>query len=556
MSEHEMTHASHSVAGVGQNASAAEVILDPTVSAFAGYHEGLKGLGNTHFIGIGGAGMSVLAEMLHENGVSVDGSDRLESSKTERLQALGIHVEIGQRAENVASADTVVWSSAIKADNPELQEAALRGKRLVHRSDILALLLSTSIGVTVAGAHGKTTTSALIAHILTHGGEGDLADPSYAVGGTIQGPQSSLDGGHAGTGKVLVAEADESDGSFCKYHPSVAVITNVEADHLDHYGDAEHFRAAFVDHAHHARDHVVICADDEGALAVLRAMDPDSARQAVAYSTHDKDELGDINGAHLARIESESEHADSGEERFTLHLPGDMLTGGRDADVSVKLVIPGLHNARNASAAIVACTLLGMNPQKAADAASSFLGADRRFQLRGTVGGVSVVDDYSHHPTEIAALLDAARRRYPHSTLRVLFQPHLFSRTAFFTDAFAASLSKADDVIVTGIFPARERQEDFPQTKASVIVRAAAALPHEPPTGWIQAVDDMDQAAVMLATRARSGDVLFTVGAGDITQVVPVILHALEARCQGNRISGEGDSRADGLGQPAEGVRR
>jgi UDP-N-acetylmuramate--alanine ligase len=535
VSEHELTHASQEVASVEQNASATEPLLDPTRWGFAGYSGGLDGLGNTHFIGVGGAGMSVLAEMLHEDGIEVDGSDVLASTKTERLQTLGIPVEIGQRRENVDNVDTVVWSSAIKQQNPELQAAYQQGKRLVHRSDILALLLSNHIGVTVAGAHGKTTTSALIAHILTHAGTGELADPSYAVGGTIQGPTGSLDGGHAGKGSVLVAEADESDGSFCKYQPAIAVITNVEADHLDHYGDAQHFRAAFVEHAHHASEHVVICADDEGALAVLRAMDPEAARHAVAYSTQDQDSLGDVNGAHVARIQSESEQSESGEERFTLHLPADMLPDGRDADVRVTLQIPGLHNARNASAAIITCTLLGLDPQQAADAAQSFLGADRRFQLRGVVGGVSVVDDYSHHPTEIAALLDAARRRYPNSTLRVLFQPHLFSRTEFFTQAFAESLAKADDVMVTGIFPARERQEDFPQITESVIVQAAEQLPHQPEHGWIHAVEDMNQAAMMLAMRANPGDVLFTVGAGDVTQVVPVILHALEARGQGSQ---------------------
>jgi UDP-N-acetylmuramate--alanine ligase len=521
---------------VEQGVCAAEPVLDPTSSAFADYHEGLKGLGRTHFIGIGGAGMSVLAEMLHESDVPVDGSDVLESSKTERLRALGIPVEIGQRPENVKHADTVVWSSAIKVQNLELQSAFRDGKRLVHRSDILALLLAESTGVTVAGAHGKTTTSALIAHILTHAGEGELADPSYAVGGTIQGPNGSLDGGHAGTGRVLVAEADESDGSFHKYHPNVAVITNVEADHLDHYGDAEHFRAAFVDHAHHASKHVVICADDEGALAVLRAMDPEAASNAVVYSTQDKEKLGNLNGAHLACIQSESEQSESGQEHFVLHLPSQMFPEVDTAEVKVTLQIPGLHNARNASAAIIACALLGMNPQKAADAAQSFLGADRRFQLKGVIGGVSVVDDYSHHPTEISALLDAARRRYPHRTLRVLFQPHLFSRTKFFTKDFAAALAKADDVVVTGIFPARERQEDFPEITSSVIVQAAQALPHTPKQGWIHAVEDMEQAGVMLAMRAKPGDVLFTVGAGDITQVVPVILHALDARDQGGHL--------------------
>lgn len=500
------------------------VVLDPIHAAFD-THATPADLGPTHFIGIGGAGMSVLAEMLKSQGVSVDGSDREHSAKTDRLEALGITVEFGQRAENVGDAATVVYSSAIKPDNPEIVAAHEAGSRIVHRSDILALLMNGKQAVTVAGAHGKTTTSSMLAHILVHVG----ADPSYAIGGSIQGPDgTTLDGGHAGDGSILVAEADESDGSFAKYHPTIAIITNAEADHLDHYGDEAHYRAAFVDHAEHATGHVVICADDKDALAVFEALPRDVKARTIVYGTTPEDRLPELDGASLVAISSESETAGSGIERLTLELPA-AVTGTNAVCQSVTLKVPGIHNARNAAAAITAAVLLGVKPADAARAAGSFLGAARRFQIRGTVKQVTVVDDYAHHPTEIAALLDAAHRRYPDSTIRVLFQPHLFSRTKFFAREFAQALAKADDVIVTGIFPAREKQADFPDVGPDTIVEAAQGLKDDSAGDWIQSVEDMCLAAKMMAMRAHHGDVVFTVGAGDITNMDQVLLTALEA---------------------------
>ncbi|MBT1182103.1 UDP-N-acetylmuramate--L-alanine ligase [Bifidobacterium sp. CP2] len=500
--------------------STSSIILDPTKAAF-GPEETTDSLGVTHFIGIGGAGMSVLAEMLHQRGVKVGGSDRAHSAKTDRLEALGIPVAYGQQAENVADADTVVYSSAIKPDNPEIVAAHARGARIVHRSDILALLMHGRRAVTVAGAHGKTTTSSLLAHILTSAG----LDPSFAIGGSIQGADGkAIDGGHVGQGDALIAEADESDGSFEKYRPELTIITNCEADHLDHYGDEAHYRAAFVEHAGHVTGHVIVCVDEPNGLAVLRALEPDVAKKAIAYGTPTEQELGDLNGASYVRIESEQETAGTGVERFTLHLP-DAVTGSGDLELPVSLGVPGLHNAHNAAGAISAAILLGVEPVTAAHAAAGFRGAVRRFQVKGVVKQVTVVDDYAHHPTEIAALLDAARRRYPDSTIRVLFQPHLFSRTKFFAREFAQALSKADDVIVTGIFPAREKQADFPGVGPLTIVREAQGM-----TGVeFRAVDDMELAARMMAMRAHHGDVVFTVGAGDITDMDEVILHALEA---------------------------
>lgn len=512
-----------------------KITLNPIKAAFED-SKNASTLGRVHFIGIGGAGMSVLAEMLHEEGVSVSGCDREENDHTKRLEELGIAVEIGQNASHISSADVLVYSSAIKPNNPEIVAAYAHGVKLVHRSDILALLLAAKTGVTVAGAHGKTTTSSLLSHILSVAGTGKLSDPSYAIGGSIQAADGTvIDGGHAGKGSVMVAEADESDGSFEKYRPSIAIVTNAEADHLDHYGSSERYREAFVEHVSHAISHVIICADDEGARKVLEKMSDETLRATIAYGAYDSWASTSArvqNLAQFAGIKHESEQAVSGREVFTLVLPGNIagnLAGnaGKIEDsvsLEVSLLIPGLHNARNASAAIIAAVLLGMKPEDAARGAQSFRGASRRFDIRGCVNGVTVVDDYAHHPTEIEALLRAARRRYTSAKLRVLFQPHLFSRTRAFASEFANALALADDVIVTGIFPAREKQEDFPNIHAETIVEAAKS---QNLNVQIEAVENMREAALKLAARAKFGDVLLTVGAGSITDMTSVMLEAL-----------------------------
>lgn len=515
-------------------------VLDPTSQPINYADFSLDQLGATHFIGIGGAGMSVLAEILLKRGVPVSGSDRQASAKTDRLQALGATIYLDQKGQNLQGAQTVVWSSAIKPDNPEIQEASRRGLRILHRSDILALLMAHSRSVTVAGAHGKTTTSAMIAQILQSASSGDLHDPSFAIGGSIRTDQGTVDGGHAGGGTVFVAEADESDGSFEKYHPSIAVITNVEPDHLDYYGSAAAFQQAFVDHAHHALDHVILCGDDPGALAVLKSLNQEALHHAVVYTTQEDFSLAGL-PATLVRIEQEetaeaqveSGQQDQAAESFSLLLPASLLAqseGGPSQDVlpgryPVKLRVPGLHNARNAAAAIICSILLGMNPHQACQAAYTFYGAKRRFEIRGVERAVTVVDDYAHHPTEIVALLKAARRRFPQSKIRVIFQPHLYSRTFYFAQQFADALSLADDVMVTGIFPAREKQEDWPQVSADTIV---SLMKKENGPEFSASIDDMNQAGRLMASHCGPGDVVITVGAGSITTVADVVLSELK----------------------------
>ena len=547
----------NAVSGSQEGGDRSLPVLDPCLPALAqaGVHDP-KDLGPTHFIGIGGAGMSVLAEMLHQEGVQVSGSDCAEGDKTRRLRQLGIRVAIGQDARNIAGARTVVWSSAIKPDNPEILAARDAGARLVHRSDILGLLMASRISVTVAGAHGKTTTSALLAHLLTKGGSGDLADPSYAIGGSLQSGQGPMDGGHVGAGRVLVAEADESDGSFGKYTPDIAIITNVEPDHLDHYGTADAFHQAFVEHARQARRFLVVCGDDQGALEVLRRLHGDCRAGIIIYGSDpwlSAESLPGVLG--LVRIESESESSGSGREHCRLALPAQVLQAAgletsKPLDLQVDLAIPGIHNARNAAAAIIAAILLGMEPDTAAACAADFRGASRRFEVRGCQHEVTVVDDYAHHPTEIAALLTAARRRYPGRTIRVLFQPHLYSRTAIFADRFADALSLADDVTVTDIFPARELASDYPGVDAGTIPSAARKIAAAGPlvgrdsdqkpqdsgnrsNGTVfRSCPNMRQAALDLAERAEPGDVILTVGAGDVTAMGPVILDRLAERDQ------------------------
>lgn len=525
----------------------AYMILDPASQPVDYTAFTLEDLGRTHFVGIGGAGMSVLAEMLLENGVDVSGSDREANTKTERLKTLGARIYIGQSAGNVHDADTVVWSSAIKPDNPEIIAARGRGALLLHRSDILALLMQKhQYAVTVAGAHGKTTTSAMLAQILAAQGEGDLKDPSFAVGGSIRTPRGSIDGGHAGTGKAFVAEADESDGSFKKYHPYIAVITNVEPDHLDHYGSADAFMAAFAEHAHHAQKYVVLCGDDEGALSVLASMGEEASRHCVVYTAR---QGIDLKGSYALRvlITNENETAEKGgtgndrtgskalsaaAERFSLTFPSSLIPemyrnkdgGGDTQTFDVKLRVPGIHNARNAAAAIISAVLMGMDPQKACGSAFEFYGAKRRFEVRGTEGGVTVIDDYAHHPTEIEALLHAAKRRFPQSAIHVIFQPHLFSRTHFFAQQFADALNIADDVVVTDIFPAREKQEDWPGISPDTVV---SRIGRQGPHTDAHSIPDMDTAARFAADRARPGDIIITVGAGSITDAANTVLEQL-----------------------------
>ncbi|WP_182114108.1 UDP-N-acetylmuramate--L-alanine ligase [Actinotalea sp. JY-7876] len=456
--------------------------------------------------------MSAVAGLLAARGLAVSGSDAREGPVTAALRAAGVHVDIGHDAAHVDGAGTVVVSTAIRPTNPELAAARDHGVPVLHRSEALAALMADRRAVAVAGAHGKTTTSAMVAVALDHAG---LA-PSWAIGGTVLAADGASDapraagsvpdvgGGHAGTGDVIVVEADESDGSFLAYAPQIAVVTNIEPDHLDHYGTREAFEAAFRRFAARVLPGgwLVACADDPGSAALAaHARD-----QGVGVRTY-----GTAPGADVRVGPWTPEPARSG---------GSTWVDDGSGPVALRLRVPGAHMGLDAAAAWTAARLLGVDAARAAEGLARFVGTGRRFEDRGSAAGVRVVDDYAHHPTEVAALLRAARPVAGDGRVLVVFQPHLYSRTAAFASEFAQALDLADVVVVTDVYAARE-DPDPTITGGTVVERM---------TGDATFVPDRLEAARVLAARARPGDLVLTVGAGDVTELGPVVLAHLAGR--------------------------
>lgn len=453
-----------------------------------------------YFIGIGGAGMSVIAELFLAAGARVAGSDRQESDVTRYLTTLGARVYVGHDASQVPPEAIVVRSSAIRPDNPEWAIARERGQRVIHRSEALALASQGKDFLAVAGAHGKTTTSAMLAVMLREVGE----DPSWAIGGSVRHLGA---GGHRGEGSMLVAEADESDGSFLNYRPRIAIVTNVEPDHLDHYGSREAFEAAFVDFARCIVPGglLIVCADDPGARRLGETYRGLGGRVA-SYGTGEP-----LEGCVFSvRVREENV--------YDLLLPS-----GVSHTLTVNLRVPGEHNRLNAASALLLAHELGIDLESAARGLENFYGAGRRFELRGHVAGVDVVDDYAHHPTEIRATLTAARTRLAEAgkggNLRVLFQPHLFSRTRNFAHEFAQALALADSVVVCDIYPARE--DPIPGVSSTLITNELPGARYVP---------DKEEAARTLVDQATPGDLLMTIGAGDVTEMADVIVAGLKER--------------------------
>jgi UDP-N-acetylmuramate--alanine ligase len=463
----------------------------------------LARLGRVHLIGVGGAGMSAVATLLAARGLTVTGSDAADGPALPALRAAGVRVDVGHDASHVEGADTVVVSSAVRETNPELARARALGLRVLHRSEALAALMADRDAVAVAGAHGKTTTSAMVATALLGAG----ADPSFAIGGTVLGPEGPLGGARDGRGAAFVAEADESDGSFLAYSPLVAVVTNVEPDHLDHYGSREAFEDAFVAFAGRIRDGgaLVACADDEGAARLVDHVRAALTARGVEVLTYGRGSGADVTVGEL--------RADGGTWAVDVDGPGGPAT--------IRLAVPGEHNALNAAAAWAAAVRLGVPADAAAAGLAAFRGTGRRFEDRGSAAGVRVVDDYAHHPTEVAALLRAARSVATGRVL-VLFQPHLFSRTRTFADQFGAALDLADVVVVTDVYAAREDPDPS--------VTGALITDRVPTPGKASFVADRLAAAAAIADAARPGDLLLTVGAGDVTALAPVVLDRLGGR--------------------------
>lgn len=451
---------------------------------------GLDSLGKVHFIGIGGVGMSAVARIMVARGVPVSGSDAKDLPVMADLAAAGARIAVGYAAGNLGDAQTVVAGSAIRDDNPELAAARQAGLTVLHRSQALAATMGDDVVVTVAGTHGKSTTTSMITVLLRAAG----LDPSFAVGANI--PALGVNAAH-GTSGIFVAEADESDGSFLNYRPRIAVVTNVEPDHLDYYGTAEAVYQSFDRFTAllPAEGLLVACADDPGALALAERTRERGNTRVLLYGAG---EAADV------RLD------DAG--------PGQVAVATGGARYSLSLQVPGRHNALNAAAAFAVALELGVDPAAAAEGLAHFAGASRRFELKGTARGVRVFDDYAHHPTEVRAALTAARSVAGGNKVHVLFQPHLFSRTREFAAEFAAALNLADTALVLDIYPARE--DPIPGVTSQLIAD------HLTQGGRLVRAED---AVPTLASAAGEGDVVLTVGAGDVTAYGPRIVEALHA---------------------------
>ncbi|MDM4763087.1 UDP-N-acetylmuramate--L-alanine ligase [Galbitalea sp. SE-J8] len=446
-----------------------------------------------HFVGIGGSGMSGIARMFLEAGHAVSGSDRSENHHTEDLRALGAAVSIGHAAENLpATADALVFTGALWPDNPEYLAALERGIPVLHRSQALAYLIRSSRLVSVAGAHGKTTSTGLIVTALAEIG----VDPSYVNGGVIQAfGRSSRRGG----GELTVIEADESDGSFLLYDTAVALITNVDTDHLDHYGSPEALDAAFVRFADAASELVVISSDDPGAQRVRAAL---SHPRVVTF--------GEAADADVRVHDIEA----AGPVRFRITAAGREYAGA--------LRVPGRHNVINAAGAFAVLTGLGFEPEDVLAGLAGFGGTERRFELHGVVRGVSVYDDYAHHPTEVAAALATARSVLGDRRLIAIHQPHLYSRTRLMAGDFARVYEQlADHTIVLDVFGARE--DPVPGVTGALVSERFA----DP--AKVDFLPDWQQAAERAAALARAGDLVMTLSCGDVYRIIPRVLAALEA---------------------------
>ncbi|MDO5049645.1 MAG: UDP-N-acetylmuramate--L-alanine ligase [Actinomycetaceae bacterium] len=454
-----------------------------------------------HLIGIGGAGMSVVAELLHARGATITGSDALESKNVEHLRGLGITCFVGHDASQVPPESTVVVSTAVRESNPELSVARARGQKVIHRSQALAIAAQGMDFIAVAGAHGKTTTSGMLASALSGVG----TDPSFAVGGVVTGFDT---GAHLGGSKVFIAEADESDKSFLNYTPRIALVTNVEPDHLDNYGSREAFEQAFVDFAGKIVDGglLIVCSDDEGAARLGKSYAQTLGGRVASYGTKPVgvlDELGIWHAENHAVISNTNLSAE-GASATVQYL-------GRELELHLK--VGGAHNLLNAAGALLVGIELGVDADQMAQGLSAFVGTGRRFEFKGEVGGRRLFDDYAHHPSEVVATLKQARVEARGGRVLVLFQPHLYSRTKNFADRFAEAFCLADQVYFTDIFAARE--DPMPGVTSGLI---ADRVPGS------KLVPDMTQAAMALADQAQPGDLCITMGAGSVTSMGDVIL--------------------------------
>jgi UDP-N-acetylmuramate--alanine ligase len=459
-----------------------------------------------HFIGIGGVGMSGIAELLANLGYLVSGSDEKRSPTTDRLASLGVRVEVGHDAAYVGEADVVVVSSAVRPTNPEVREAARRQIPVIPRAEMLAELMRLRYAIAVAGAHGKTTTTSMIAVALERAG----LDPTVVIGGRLSAFGSNA---RLGKGELMVAEADESDRSFLKLFPTIAVITNIDHEHLENYGGFEDLQQAFVDFANRVPFYgaVVACADDGNLAAVL----PRMTRRVTTY------------GLEAAHADLSAIDIVLGPFTVVATVTRRARRAGADAAAAVTLgklalQVPGRHNLQNALAAVAVGLELGLPFERVAAGLHEFRGAERRFEVHGEAGGVLVVDDYGHHPTEIAAVLAAARQL--NRRIVVAFQPHRFSRTFALMKAFGPALAGADHIVLTDIYSAGE--DPIP----GVTIDALAAAIRRDVRAEVDVVPRLDDLVAAIVRVARAGDVVITLGAGSIGGVADRLIAALGGR--------------------------
>lgn len=477
----------------------------------------LARLGRVHLIGIGGVGMAGLARIMLGRGIQVSGSEVSQAPMLDELRALGARVELGHAASHLDGVDTVVVSTAIRPDNLELVEARRRGIRVLHRAAALASVSDQRYPVAVAGTHGKTTTTALLTVALRHAG----ADPSFYIGGQLR---DSGVNGHVGGGDAFVFEADESDGSFLCYAPHAAIITNVEADHLDFYGGAEEVEKAFVTFADHvaADGFVLVCVDDPGARRVAEI----AAGRGVRVVSYGADPSAEVQVRDVRPVPA--------------GIAFDLVDSGRPFG-PFTLAVPGAHNALNAAAAFATGLRLGADPRSLRDGLAAFSGTRRRFEYKGSAAGVRVYDDYGHHPTELRSTLAAARGMVGSGRLVALFQPHRYSRTLAFGPQFGPALVEADVVVLTEIYAAGE---DPIVGVTGDAVAAGVPLPAD----RVVFEPSLAELPGLLARLVRPGDLVLTMGAGDVTTVGPRLLTALAERADGP--SASPDHNAGGAAQP------
>ena len=449
-----------------------------------------------HFVGIGGIGMSGLAEVLLELGYRVSGSDVKLSPITERLASLGAVIYEGHDAANIDGANAIVVSSAVRPDNPEVAEARRRGLPVIPRGELLAELMRLKFGIAVAGSHGKTTTTSMVASILIHAG----FDPTVMVGGRA----AVLRGSNArvGSGDYLVVESDESDGSFLKLAPILAIVTNIDREHLDHYAGLDEICGAFVEFVNRVPFYgaAILCLDDENVQKIL----PRVNRRMITYGSSAQADL---------RITSCS----------TGHMASEFHLVHRDRDLGCfRLNVPGAHNVSNATAAVAVALELEIPIETIREALAGFSGVDRRFQVRGAERGVTVIDDYGHHPTEIRATLAAARAcRY--RRIHVLFQPHRYTRTQALMDDFARAFHQADTVHVTDIYPASEAP--IKGVTSQILAERLQTFGHR---GVVYA-GNLDAGIESVLHAAQSGDAIVTLGAGNVSQAGNTIVEKLRS---------------------------